>query len=130
VAHYDQRTAMRCDRHDLQLTHCTQHSTDVACDSRDAVDATSATLLAVAWLAGGAWLAAVWLAAAWLRLKGWRRRLRLKGCAAQRLMLKGWLRRRARLRLRDGRHRTVRSKRVQRNNSQAVVAEVWRRRHS
>ena len=63
----------------------------------------AAELLAVAWLAGGAWLAGALPAVAWLVLKGWRRRLRLKGCAARRLMLKGWLLRRARLRLRGGR---------------------------
>ncbi len=49
----------------------------------------AAELLAVAWLAGGAWLAGALPAVAWLGLKGWRRRLRLKSCAARRPMLRG-----------------------------------------
>ena len=56
-------------------------------------------------------MAGAWPAVAWLRLKGCRRRLRLKGCAARRLMLKGWLLRKARLRLRGGRCRAVRGER-------------------
>ena len=47
-------------------------------------------------------MAGAWPAVAWLGLKGWRRMLRLKGCAVRRMMLKGWLLRRARLRLRGG----------------------------